>query len=62
MENIDFGAVAECVLKRLFVELAGTYRVQIFNCFGEETACFEKTFADVECLRIPVGGLAVLKK
>ena len=51
-----------CMGERLFVELAGAYRVQIFNCFGVETACFEKTFADVECLRIPVGGLAVLKK
>ena len=51
-----------CMGERLFVELEGAYRVQILDCFGEETACFEKNFAGVERLHIPVGGLAVLKK
>ncbi len=51
-----------CMGERLFVELEGTYRVQVLDCFGEETACFEKTFAGVECLAVPVGGLVILKK
>ncbi len=51
-----------CMGERLFVELTGRYRVQILDCFGGETACFDKTFAGVECLKVPVGGLAVLKK
>jgi len=51
-----------CMGERMFVELEGKYRVQILNCFGDEVSCFDKVFAGVECLYVPVGGLAVLKK
>lgn len=51
-----------CMGERVFIELNGTYRVRVFNCFGETCGSFEKTFAGVEQLSVPVGGLIEMKK
>jgi hypothetical protein len=52
------GAMSE----RVFIELNGAYRVKIFDCFGEICGSFEKTFAGVEQLAVPVGGLVEMQK
>ena len=43
--------------ERIFIELTGTYRVLIHDCFGEIQTGFEKTFDGVDPLSVPVGGL-----
>ena len=51
-----------CMGERVFVELSGTYRVTVFDCFGESRGSFEKTFAGVEQLAVPIGGLIEMRK
>ncbi len=51
-----------CMGKLVLVDLVGTYKVQILDCCGEETDCFEKTFSGVVSLDVPVGGLVIMKK
>ena len=51
-----------CMGERLFIELNGTYRVRVFDCFGEICSSFEKTFAGVEQLAVPIGGLVEMRK
>lgn len=51
-----------CMGERVFVELSGTYRVTVFDCFGESRGSFEKTFAGVQQLAIPIGGLIEMRK
>jgi alpha-galactosidase len=51
-----------CMGERLFIELNGTYRVRVFDCFGEICGSFEKTFAGVEQLAVPIGGLVEMRK
>ena len=48
--------------ERVFIELNGTYRVRVMDCFGEVLSDFEKTFAGVEQLAVPVGGLIEMEK
>lgn len=51
-----------CTGERVLVELAGTYQVQVLDCFGHEVSCGEKEFAGITQIAVPVGGLAVLRK
>ena len=51
-----------CMSERVFVELEGTYSVTVFDCFGEICGSSEKTFAGVEQLAVPVGGLIEMRK
>lgn len=51
-----------CLGERILTELVGTYCVQILDCCGHEIAHFEKTFAGIESIALPAGGLAVMKK
>ena len=51
-----------CMGERLFIELNGTYRVSVFDCFGEIRGSFEKTFAGVQQLAVPIGGLVEMRK
>ena len=51
-----------CMGERVFVELDGTYRVRVFDCFGEIQNSFEKTFAGVEQLPVPIGGLIEMQR
>ena len=44
------------------VELAGTYRVQVFDCRGREVACGEQVFTGITPIRVPSGGLIVLTR
>ena len=51
-----------CMGERVFLELHGAYRVRVFDCFGDICGSFEKTFAGVEQLAVPVGGLIEMRK
>ena len=51
-----------CMGERVFAELNGSYRVVVYDCFGEICGSFEKTFEGVEQLDVPAGGLIEMRK
>ena len=51
-----------CSGERVLVELADTYRVQVFDCRGREVACGEQVFTGITPIRVPSGGLVLLTK
>jgi len=51
-----------CTGERVLVELNGSYRVQVLDCYGQEVYSMDKEFAGITEIKIPVGGLIVMNK
>lgn len=48
--------------ERVLVELCGSYSVTVNNCYGDIINKFEKDFAGITAIDVPVGGLITLER